>query len=120
MFKLLLNIIVIVLGEAATLASLITAIITIAALAIAGTIPQAEYMEIIEFDLETLRNRRRHLRVLPQLPEELTPPQTPPLQAQEIPLAPQLIPEPAQQTPQQAQVPLQEPVEDNHIIPPHL
>ncbi len=65
MFELLLNIIVIVLGEAATLASLITAIITIAALAIAGTIPQAEYVEIIKFDPETLRNRRRHLRVLP-------------------------------------------------------
>ena len=120
MFELLLNIIVIVLGEAATLTSLITAIITITALAITRTIPQAEYMEIIEFDPETLRNRRRCPRVLPQLPEELTPPQTPPLQAQEIPLAPQLIPEPAQQTPQQAQVPLQEPVEDNHIIPPHL
>ena len=119
MFELLLNIIIIILGEAATLASLIMVIITIAALAIAGTIPQAEYVEIIEFDPETLRNRRRQLRVLPWLPEELTLPQTPPLQAQEIPLAPQLITEPAQQTPQQAQVPLQEPVEDNHIIPPH-
>ena len=100
MFELLLNIIVILLGEIATLASLITVIITITTLAIAGTIPQAEYMEIIEFDPETLRNRRRHLRVLPRLPEELTPPQTPPLQAQEIPLAPQPIPEPAQQNPQ--------------------
>src|SRR6201995_4359471 len=110
MFEIVLHLIVIALGNIATLASLFTSLCIIATLAISG-LTETDYVEVTEFDPETLRSRRRHLRALPPLPphlQDITPPHTPPLQARQVPQVPQQAP---QQVPQVPQSPPQIPVE---------
>ena len=110
MFDLLLQLVITILTNFASLASLVTALLVIASLAIAGTLPNAEnlHVEVLEFDPETLRNRRRRLRPSPIHPQDITLPQTPQEEAQVLP-----------------QVQVQEPIVrpalnplDNYIIPP--
>ena len=105
MLSVLRHLLVVILGNLAACASLVVGIFTIAALAIAGTIPDIEYVEILEFDPQTLRNRRRRLRPLPTHQEIYTPPPTPPIQAQEV----------QQEAPE---VPLPEPVREPNEQPP--
>ena len=89
------------LAHAASLLSLVIGIIVITALAITGTVPDYdEYLvEILQFDPETLRNRRLRLRPLPpqnRPRQDLTPPLTP-----EIPVVVPL-PEPQEPEPLEA------------------
>ena len=105
MFDLFLHLVITVLSNLATFASLATALLVIASLAIAGSLPQADdiHVEFLEFDPETLRNRRRRLRPLPRRVEDNTPPATP------LPVERDLAPAPA--------APPVNP-EDNYIVPP--
>jgi len=128
--------VVAVLAHVASALSFVIGIIVISALAIAGTVPDYdEYLvEILQFDPETLRNRRLRLRPLPpqnRPRQDLTPPLTP-----EIPVAAPLPepqePEPLadvlrrdferrlrrQATPEPLPVAPEEQPQNNYIVPP--
>lgn len=99
MLNIVLQLLVIVFGNLAACTSFVVGIFTIAALAIAGLIPDVEYVDILEFDPETLRNRRRRLRPLPTHQEIYTPPPTPPTPIHRVPQeVPEVqIPEPVRE-----------------------
>jgi len=78
MFEFLLAIVIQILVNLALLGSLITGLLTIAALALASVTEHEGGVEIVEFDPETLYARRRRLRVLPVQHEEGVHPHTPP------------------------------------------
>jgi len=84
MFEFLLAIVIRILVNLALLGSLITGLLTIAALALASVTEHEGGVEVVEFDPETLYARRRRLRVLPVQHEEGVQPHTPPAENQPL------------------------------------
>jgi len=109
MFEIVLGLVVNILANLATFTSLITGLFVIAALAITGTLPQAEYIKIVEFNPVTLRNRRRRLRLTQADPRDEATPSEP---------APLPLPPAQHQEHQESQEPIVNQL-NNFIVEPH-
>ena len=118
-----------ILAHFASLLSLLIGILVISALAIAGTVPDYDdyIVKIVQFNPETLRNRRLCLRLLPpqnRPRQDLTPPLTPPpipveVEDPPVPELPEILQEWNERRLRRQVIPkpLEEP-QNNFIVPP--